>query len=385
MIWKHAVSIGIPEYIRNITNVSQIYEKEYADPEKVQLTFPEKKRNLLFIYMESMETTYASVSEGGGKAVNYIPELTELAKENISFSNDNDLGGAFACYNTGWTMGGLLSSSSGVNYQLPIQGNEAGEYEKFLPGLTTLGDILEKADYQNYFMCGSDATFGGRSDFLSQHGNYQIFEHDTAIEDGIIPEGYHAYWGMEDMYLYEYAKQELTRIAKSDEPFNFTMLTVDTHHSEGYICELCGNEYAIPFENVLICASRQVSEFVAWAKEQDWYENTTIVITGDHHSMKADFWDDIGDYERKIYNCFINLPAGLSAYQTQNREFTVLDMFPTVLTALGVEIEGERLGLGTNLFSEMQTLPEQMGSASFNEELSRYSYYYQTHFVISDD
>lgn len=385
IIWKHAVLIGIPEYIQDITDASQIYEEEYIDPENIRITFPEKKRNLLFIYMESMETTYASVIEGGGKSVDCIPELTELAIGNTSFSNDSDLGGAFSCADTGWTMGGLLASSSGVNYKLPIQGNEAGNYEKFLPGLITLGDILEKSGYQNYFMCGSDATFAGKSDFFIQHGNYQIFEYDTAIEKGIIPEDYHVFWGMEDKCLYEYAKQELTQIAENNEPFNFTMLTVDTHHPDGYVCELCGSEYDRPFENVLACASRQVSQFIAWAEEQDWYDNTTIVIIGDHLSMKSDFWDDIGDYERKIYNCFINLPDGLSAYQIQNREFTILDMFPTVLTSLDVKIEGERLGLGTNLFSEMQTLPEQMGKDSFNEELRRYSDYYQVHFVISEE
>ena len=32
-----------------------------------------------------MESTYASQEEGGGKDINYIPNLTKLAEENISF------------------------------------------------------------------------------------------------------------------------------------------------------------------------------------------------------------------------------------------------------------------------------------------------------------
>ena len=118
--------------------------------------------------------------------------------------------------------------------------------------------------------------------------------------------------------------------------------------------------------------------------EQEWYEDTTIVITGDHLNMKADFWDDIGDYQRKIYNCFINLPEGILEGQMNDRDFTILDMFPTILAATGARIEGDRLGLGTNLFSEQETLPEEIGFDTLNSELKLYSNYYYKNFVVGD-
>lgn len=383
-VWNRAVAVGIPEYVESITHVSNIFETEYVSPDAISITFPEKERNLIVIYMESMETTYASTLDGGGKAVNYIPELTQLARENVFFSNDDDLGGAGGAAETGWTMGGLFAGSTGVPYKLPIDGNNAGEYESFAPGLKGLGEILKENGYNNYFMCGSDATFGGRRAFYEQHGNYEVLDHGTARKSGFIPEDYHVHWGMEDEKLYEYAKQELTDIAQREEPFGFVMLTADTHPANGYICGLCDNVYPNQYENVLACASRQLSQFIDWVKEQDWYENTTIVITGDHLNMKVDFWDDIGDYQRKIYNCFINIPVGLEASRTTNREFSILDMFPTILTSIGADIEGDRLGLGTNLFSQQQTLPEQMGFEGFNKELKLYSNYYYVNFIIGN-
>ena len=57
-----------------------------------------------------------------------------------------------------------------------------------------------------------------------------------------------------------------------------------------------------------------------------------------------------------------------------------MDMFPTVLYALGFDIEGDRLGLGTNLFSSEQTLAEKFGYAYIDEELSKSSLYYISHF-----
>lgn len=380
--WNRLVLAGITDYIQSIANSSEVYENEYVNPNEVSIEFAER-RNLLLIYMESMETTYASTDVGGGKPFNYIPGLTELAFENVYFSNDEDLGGAGTCPDTGWTMAGLLASYSGINYQLPIGGNSAGDYESFLPGLTTMGDILEYNGYQNYFMCGSEAVFGGRADFFDQHGNFRILDYNSAIQDGIIPDGYYEFWGMEDKYLYEYAKQELPKIAASGQTFNFTMLTVDTHHSNGYVCTLCDDEYPEQYANVIACADRQVCEFIDWVKEQDWYGNTTIVITGDHTGMKADFWDDIGEYKRRIYNCFINLPEELSADRTTNREFTVLDMFPTMLAAVGADIEGDRLGLGTNLFCAEDTLPEKLGNKTFYKELSLYSNYYYAKFIAA--
>lgn len=379
-----AVEVGVPKYVKNVTNVSSIFESEYVSPDDVAINFPEEKRNLVFIYMEAMETTYASIQEGGGKPVNYIPELTQLAEENLFFSDDEDIGGAISGNWAGWTMAALLAGSTGVPYKLPIGGNDAGEYESFAPGLKGLGEVLLENGYQNYFMCGSDVTFGGRKDFYEQHGDYHILDYNTAKEDGIIPKDYEVFWGMEDEKLYEYAKQQLTEIASQSESFNFTMLTVDTHHPDGYICDLCDDVYENQYENILACASRQAVQFVDWISRQDWYENTTIVITGDHKSMKTDFWDDIGDYDRKIYNCFINLPDGLSAGETTNREFTALDLFPTILAAIGADIEGGRLALGTSLFSDKKTLPEEMGFEAFDAELKLYSNYYYKNFIIGN-
>ena len=157
------------------------------------------------------------------------------------------------------------------------------------------------------------------------------------------------------------------------------MLTVDTHHPTGYICERCEEKYELAYANAISCSDRQVSEFVAWLQEQDWYPDTTVILIGDHTSMAPDFWDDIGEYERRTYNCFINVSGHLSIENTKERQFDTLDYFPTILAALGVEIEGERLGMGTNLFSGKSTLLEELGM-EYEKELQKYSEFYVENF-----
>lgn len=116
-------------------------------------------------------------------------------------------------------------------------------------------------------------------------------------------------------------------MGETGEAFNYTMLTVDTHHPDGYICDKCELVYGEQYANVIACSSKQVEAFIEWVQQQSWYENTTVIMIGDHTSMVADFWDDIGDYERRTYNCFINLPDDINIDHEKNRIFSTLDYF----------------------------------------------------------
>ena len=50
--------------------------ENYVDPHEVVLKFPEKKRNLIYIFLESAEITFADEENGGAFEKNIIPELT---------------------------------------------------------------------------------------------------------------------------------------------------------------------------------------------------------------------------------------------------------------------------------------------------------------------
>lgn len=65
------LQMGMQEYIGEISKNSTLFEDYYVDPNNVDINFPENKRNLLLIYMESMESTYASTDVGGAKSLNY--------------------------------------------------------------------------------------------------------------------------------------------------------------------------------------------------------------------------------------------------------------------------------------------------------------------------
>ena len=66
---------------------SPYIEDNFADPKKVKMTFPEKKRNLIHIYLESMENSYFSKELGGYMDTNLLPDLGKLSKEGYNFSD----------------------------------------------------------------------------------------------------------------------------------------------------------------------------------------------------------------------------------------------------------------------------------------------------------
>ncbi len=369
----------VTEYIRLRMSPSLLYEENYVDPLTVDIKGEGK--NLICIYLESMETAYADTASGGVQPdVNYIPGLTRLADENISFSGSDKLGGFHAINGTTWTMGALLATTSGVPYSFPTERNSMGKWEEFAGGLTTLGDVLKEKGYQNEFLCGSNSGFAGRRTYFEQHGDYKIFDLYTAQNLEYIPRNYFVWWGYEDLHLYKIARDELTKLAESGEPFNFTMLTVDTHYVSGYVCSLCKSDYDVPTANVVACADRQLMDFLGWCMEQDFYEDSVIVITGDHPRMDKFLVEDVEDYyDRTVYNCFINSAKEPSG-STANRDFTTLDMFPTILSSMGFEIEGSRLGLGVDMFSGEPSLCETMGFEALEEETKKYSKYYIENF-----
>lgn len=374
------VKLDLLQFVSAAATESEFTEDHYVDPALAQLTFPEQKRNLIYIFLESMENTFGETEAGGPIYDNFIPELTLLAEENVNFSNDDRLGGALSFSGTTWTAAALVTQTSGLNVQVPLDAEYFGGENGYMPGVVSLGEILEAQGYNQTLLVGSDADFGGRESYFREHGNYNIVDTKVLKSRGWLPEDYKVWWGFEDAKLFGAAKLELSALASQGEPFNFTMLTCDTHFPDGYHCQVCRDEYPEQYPTVARCSSRMVYDFILWIQQQPFYENTTIILCGDHLTMDPDFMQEVDEnYQRTIYNCIINAP--LEPVQEKNREFGTYDMFPTTLAALGVQIEGDRLGLGTNLFSDRQTLCEMYGFEVLDWELQKRSEFYNTRFL----
>lgn len=361
---------------RYMTKNRELYEKYYVKAEEKNIKFPNKKRNLVYIISESMEATLFSEKGGGQFKKSVIPELEKIAQDNVNFSYSSRGGGFKQITGCTMTIGGLVCQTSGTDLKMISIDNEKG----FLKGVYTLTDALKKNGYNIEMIMGSDSHFHEKDVFFKEHGNTYLLDYYEALRRNLIPENYHEWWGYEDSKLFSIAKGEINNLAQKKEPFALLILTANTHFPDGYIEKNCdSNQFNKKFLNSYYCSSKQIGDFVSYLKDKPFYQDTTIVITGDHLSMQRDVFKEVDDNQRYVYNAFLN--SSVMPKNEKRREFTTLDIYPTILGAMGAKIKGNQLGFGTNLFSGKETLVEKLGYDKFREEISKTSLYYDKYLV----
>ena len=379
--------LGVGTYIENSSKTSDFIDTYYVDPAQTNITFPENKRNLILLTLESMEMTYSDTSHGGYFEDNYISDLTDLALENECFSDGTTLNGATTLEYTNWTMAGLFAYSSGLPFKTSLGQNNMDTQESFFPNVTNLGDILNGQGYDQTFLCGSNSSFAGRDLYYKSHGNYTVHDYYTyKTKDNL---SYENQWGFMDFRLFDYAKTEIKEKSENYDtnstPFNYTFLTVDTHFyigdsskEDGFLCKYCGDEFGDnQYANVISCSSKQATNFVNWffGKDgnndisQNVRDNTTVVLLGDHPTMSSYFCKqaDSDEFKRRTYVCFINSAKQVTEHKV--RTFSHFDIFPTILSSLGCTIEGDCLALGVDLYCGKDTYLEIFDKEYINSQL----------------
>lgn len=101
--------------------------------------------------------------------------------------------------------------------------------------------------------------------------------------------------------------------------------------------------------------------------------------------MDPDWFKDIetSGYTRKCYYAIVN-PA-IQLETQKSRKITTYDLFPTTLASLGVTFNNDRLGLGTNLYTQTPTLIEKLGYKKLDKELTRHSNYYDKYILYGKE
>lgn len=374
------------EIIKAYTVKSTYIADNYVNPAEAKLEFPKKPRNLIHVYFESAENSYLDKSHGGYMEQNLMPDLMKFADEGaVHFSHrekKGEFGGPHQTYGSSWSVAGMVNMTFGIPMKVPTDGNSYGMDGRFMPGATGTIDLLARQGYNQTVMFGADANFGGLTSMFTTHGNVHIFDWKYAIGQGLIPPNYKVWWGFEDNKLYEYAKNEITRLAGEKKPFHFIMENADTHFPDGFLEPETERKFGSQYADVIFHSQKQLADFVRWVQSQPFYENTTIVITGDHLSMDQKFFKDFDPrYERTTFNMFINPAFTNKRFATHNRQYAPFDYMPTIMNSLGVQIPDNKLGLGTNLASDMPTLIERDGREKVEDQLSLYSKFYATNIL----
>lgn len=367
--------IPVSEYIHILKNepeksasYSKFFVENYVNPDSVKITPPEQKRNLILIYLESMETTFSDKAHGGNQDTNLIPEITQLAQQNINFGkNKNHIGGGIDSYGSGATFAAMLSRSLGIPFVV--------NYDKtpILHHYKSLYKILNENGYRQIFFQGNPGCFKEFRNLVTDHKMDEIYGPDDLIEQmNLGIEDYMVKQGgknVQDKESFKFATQILDTLS---EPFSLTFFTIDTHSPHGLYDPDCIKAKDENNEDELLkasarCVSRELNRFLDSLKSKPFYKNTSIVIFGDHLFMGTRLVK--GFPNRKWIDIFIN--PSKKPISEENRAFSDIDMFPTILSSMNFDIERNRLGFGTDLFSDQKTLVESIGLNNLNAELGK--------------
>lgn len=285
-------------------------------------------RNLVIIYMESLERIYTDEKIFPG----LTPNLNHWRAQGLDYSGYLTFAGA------DYTMAGLFSSQCGAPY-LPsperafgFGGNDANA-TSFQPGLACLGDVLHAAGYTQAFMNGSPLSFADQGAFFHIHGFDNVLGLDE-LEDESGHQLRAPGWGLYDDDLFRLAEEKFDRLAASGKPFNLDLLTIDDHPEHGRPSPGCP-AYKANSNSMLQavhCTDYLVGKFLASLQRNPAWKRTVVVVMSDHESLRNDAWPLYpASYQRRPLLFVLNAGQG-----ERKMRFYHMDIAPTVLHLLGV-------------------------------------------------
>ncbi|MBP3037578.1 sulfatase-like hydrolase/transferase [Arthrobacter sp. zg-ZUI100] len=363
-----STAVGMADYLRAAVSKYNLGDY-YVEP---AITGGTDKRNLVLIYLEAGEATFGDVQLFEKDAFAPLNEATPAAEGWQSVEGFQQYEGG------GWTMAGFVATQCGIPLKGAgsstgsgatdwLSGNVAG----YLRGSVCLGDVLAGHGYTNVFLGGANGAFAGKDTFLSSHG----YSEQKGLSDWRAanePEtSFRSDWGLSDERLMAHARDEIDELhaeaERTGQPFNLTMLTLDTHDPV-HRFDYCPVDTQAEALSVFSCSMAQVAGFVNHMKEKGYLDDTAVVIMGDHlkpMSAGDPFHEQLdGNGNRTIFNRIWIPGAGSGAApapipgtvpgtgNTMLRpHIDQLNMYPTILEAAGLTLQDHEAGLGVSAFA----------------------------------
>jgi arylsulfatase A-like enzyme/cytochrome c-type biogenesis protein CcmH/NrfG len=210
---------------------------------------------------------------------------------------------------------------------------------KLSPTQPTLASVLKQAGYQTGAVIASavlDSRFGLNQGFDFYYDRFEFSRLDEANLDEMERPGNVV------------ADVALDWLAKNSRKKFFLWMHLYDPHFPYHPPEPYSREYAAqPYDGEIAFADEQVGRLLRFLKEKGIYQNTVIVLCGDHG-------ESLGEHGEKthgffIYNATMHVPLIIrlpenAAARTVSDPVALVDLMPTVLGAVGLEVPSQVQG-----------------------------------------
>lgn len=298
-----------------------------------------KGKNLIIIQVESLENCLINTTIDG-QAI--TPNLNALAKQGLYFSN----------YYTQIGPGNTADAEfSTLNSLYPLPDDVA--FVSYAQNIYhALPETLVENGYSTYALHGDVPNFWNRSSIYPNLG----YETQFSISDYVITRqvGY----GPSPLGDQDFLSQSLPKMEQFKQPFMATLITLSSHTP--FILPQDLQTLTIPTSTNLNFTQQQylesihyadnaIGQFIAGLKKDGLYNNSLIVIYGDHESFtnidealgtSKNYLPGLADSEVPL----IIIDPGSNLVGQMTTPGSHIDLFPTIANLLGVKPPAGILG-----------------------------------------
>lgn len=322
---------------------------------------PEIKKNIIFVYLESLERTYLSVPE----LAHALAPISQLDDEGLSFDN------VVQVYGTEFTIAGMVATQCGV----PLVQNGIMNIRKigrptnfdpvgFMDHIRCLGDILAAEGYIGSYINGSNLAVFNKGQFFQAHGHERVFGVNSL--PGSRANVYENSWGLSDASVFEYAHAELEYLVGLGKPFTLSVLTLSTHGPDAELDPGC--DYPVlhgsQIPAAIQCTGDHLQKMIDKVEDLGISEDTVLVVLSDHLAMRNSVYDMLELHGENRRNLVTIIDTGRQG--VVSKEGSMLDVYPTILEVMGYQIADRRANLGISLLSDTTTLVEKTGQSALS-------------------
>lgn len=309
-----------------------------------------KGRNLIVVTLESLQSFTINGEMNGQEITPFLSSLTE-DEDTIYFENFYHQTGLGKTSDSEFLLENSLYPLSGGAVFFTHSGNT----------YNSMAESLGENGYTTNVQHANTKSFWNR-DIMYESMNIDEFYDIESFEVG---EGEEVNWGMKDIPFLE---QSVDHMTEMEQPFYSRLLTLTNHHpftldeQDKLIPEFNSNSGTL---NRYFQTSRYLDEsikvFFEELKEKGLYENSIIVMYGDHYGISENHNEAMSQYlgeevtdftsaELQKVPFFVHIP-GYGEGHVSDEVGGQIDMRPTIMNLMGIDTSKD-IGFGGDLFSE---------------------------------
>ncbi|WAA09692.1 LTA synthase family protein [Fervidibacillus albus] len=329
----------------------------YIPPEERNYFGAAEGRNLIVIQVESMQNFPIGLEVGGQEVT---PNMNRLIENSFYFSR------LFQQTGPGNTSDAEFLMNTSL-FPTPFNPTSQTYGGKIFPSLPRL---LKKKGYTTMTFHADEIEFWNRIEL------YPALGFDTYYDETFFEKKDLIGMGSSDEYMFEKAFEVLKAHHVTNQKFYAHLVTLTTHHPFTIPSDRITLDLPEKFQNTLTgnylvamnYVDRAIRELIDALKEEGIYENSVIVIYGDHFGLQqsaiseedTNLVSDLLGHEYQTIDrlnipFIIHVPGITEPGQTFDQVSGQMDMMPTVANLLGISLD-DQIIFGQDLLNSDQNL-----------------------------